>query len=206
MPRRKHAINQDFFSTWSPDMAYILGYFIADGNVSKQGGVISITLHNKDIEFLHYMNSTMGSSYPLKRYTKGKPQYVGVYMSSIKLVADLAALGVLPNKRASWHGFTDPVPDEYKGALVRGFFDGDGWICLKPGKYRNMLKAGFANKSETWLQQIRSWAGLSSVGHLSNRGTYCQLEFANRDSLLLRKFMYDDNFSLTRKRLKYFSV
>lgn len=33
--KRKYDINEDFFKTWSNNMAYILGFFIADGVIAK---------------------------------------------------------------------------------------------------------------------------------------------------------------------------
>ncbi len=39
MPMHR-TLNQDFFKTWSPEMAYVLGYFAADGSMiqNKRGG------------------------------------------------------------------------------------------------------------------------------------------------------------------------
>jgi hypothetical protein len=34
MPIHK-MVNKDFFKTWTSDMAYVLGFFAADGNMSK---------------------------------------------------------------------------------------------------------------------------------------------------------------------------
>jgi hypothetical protein len=34
MPIHKK-VNQDFFKKWSPEMAYILGFFTADGSMAK---------------------------------------------------------------------------------------------------------------------------------------------------------------------------
>lgn len=37
---KKKTLNQDFFKEWNPTMAYVLGFFAADGNMirTKRGG------------------------------------------------------------------------------------------------------------------------------------------------------------------------
>ena len=44
---RKYNINQDYFKTWSNNMAYILGFWYADGCIYG-GKMFDITLHKKD--------------------------------------------------------------------------------------------------------------------------------------------------------------
>lgn len=44
---RKYRINQDYFKTWSHNMAYILGLWYADGCIYG-GKMFDITLHKKD--------------------------------------------------------------------------------------------------------------------------------------------------------------
>jgi len=195
---RKHAINETFFDTWSHDMAYIMGFFIADGNVSKNKYTINFTLHEKDIEFLHYVNCTMGSGYEIKRI-KNKEQYAYLSISSIAIVASLAKYGILPNKRETWHGVNFDIPPQYIPDFVRGFFDGDGWVCNCAST--GYCQTGFANKSKRFLKQIKSMTGLLG-GSLTERTSWYQLTFSHGNSLRLRDFMYNGNFALERKRDK----
>ena len=44
---RKYHINQDYFKTWSRNMADVLGLWFADGCIYR-GQMFDITLHNKD--------------------------------------------------------------------------------------------------------------------------------------------------------------
>lgn len=34
--KRKYHINEDYFKHWSPNMAYILGFFLADGTITEK--------------------------------------------------------------------------------------------------------------------------------------------------------------------------
>ena len=46
------SVNKDFFKTWSPNMAYILGFFAADGyiTVNRRGGQFwCIQINDKEL-------------------------------------------------------------------------------------------------------------------------------------------------------------
>ena len=185
-------------------MAYILGFIIADGNVSKNLNTVRICIHKKDIALLHYVNSQFGSNSPIK-YQRGYPY---VQWNSNRLVKSLSLLGVLPNKRLTWDGLhrISDVPCDLISSLIRGFFDGDGWVCHTVGVNRKMFRSGFANKSLRFLQQIKNILPTSG-GSLRARPTWFQLEFADRDSIKMRDFIYkNDGFSLDRKKLRFYSL
>jgi intein/homing endonuclease len=201
---RRYTLNEDYFSNWSPEMAYIMGFTIADGYVDKNS--LKFCIHDKDIELLHFFQSEIDCRYPLKRYNKKRQEYVSLSIHSQKIVKSLASYGILSNKRETWHGFSDSVPQEYRADIVRGFFDGDGWVCTKRTKSDKLhLSSGFANKSLDWLRQVKEWSGIVG-GYIGKRPTWYQLCFGNRDSLALRAFMYQNSFSLSRKRFKFFTM
>ena len=181
-------------------MAYIMGFFIADGYMSP-GGSFTLCLHKKDIEILEFMNKAMNSTYSIKCYDK-RPEYVWLVISSVEIANDLAGFGVLPNKRKTWNGVDFHMPEKFIPDLVRGFFDGDGWICIKANKY---LCAGFANKSKRFLEQIRAFAKIKG-GSLQDRKTWHQLEFSNKNSIKLKEFMYNGEFALKRKYKKFYDT
>lgn len=199
MPR-KHIVNESFYDTWSHEMAYIMGYFIADGNVSKNGCTLTFTLHEKDLGFLKYVVDSMDSTYPIRH----RRQYISLVMNSSKLVKALANYRIFPNKRETWTGINFYIPTKFRPDLVRGFFDGDGWVC-RGGKQKQYINTGFANKSHRFLEQIRQIAGLPTTGSLRNRGSHYQLEFGQKASFILRDFMYNGGFSLKRKRDKLYA-
>ena len=66
--QRMYSLNDNFFKTQSPDMAYILGFIAADGNVAKKENAISIQLHEKDAEILEKIKELTDSSRPLDFY------------------------------------------------------------------------------------------------------------------------------------------
>jgi phage antirepressor YoqD-like protein len=46
---RKNMVNEDFFKTWSNEMAWVLGLIITDGCINKTINTITLTQKNEDI-------------------------------------------------------------------------------------------------------------------------------------------------------------
>lgn len=60
VPQQYFQINDKFFSTWSLEMAYVLGLIITDGCISKHG-VISLSMNDKEV--LEKVKAAMGSEH-----------------------------------------------------------------------------------------------------------------------------------------------
>ena len=57
---RIHQVNEDFFKTWSHEMAWVLGLFITDGHVNKD--VHSVYLSQKDETLLKKVAKLMDAN------------------------------------------------------------------------------------------------------------------------------------------------
>jgi intein-encoded DNA endonuclease-like protein len=121
--KRQYTLNEDYFKTWSNNMAYILGFFVADGLVDKDNQLISIA--QKEKEILEKIKLELGSNQPLKQNKK-----TGVYilnLSSKIMKEDIIKIhGIMPNK--SLDVKFPYVPEEYLSHFIRGYFDGDGYV------------------------------------------------------------------------------
>jgi len=51
LPQQFFDIDENFFSSWSPEMAYVLGLIITDGCISKTG-TVSLSMNDKDLDKL----------------------------------------------------------------------------------------------------------------------------------------------------------
>lgn len=113
--------NVDFnpFNQQTDESYYWLGYFIADGNISKNENGISIT--SKDLDHLHKWHSYCKNPNKIQiRQQTG----CGVSKFANKEVKDyLLSIGITPNKT-----FTINLCIPLNWSLVRGLFDGDGSI------------------------------------------------------------------------------
>jgi intein-encoded DNA endonuclease-like protein len=121
--KRKYTLNEDYFKTWSNNMAYILGFFTADGLIVKDLQTVSFSQKEKTI--LEEIKKELGSTQPL--YIN---KNTGVYMLNLHskiMKEDLMQIhGLTPNKSQSV--LFPKVPEEYLHHFIRGYFDGDGSI------------------------------------------------------------------------------
>jgi hypothetical protein len=120
-----------FFKAWSSEMAYVLGYWFADGNMYNQPSCASyvVSIGSKDLEHLKQLRSTIGMG-KLTRIT-GSDVYKLVICRK-EMFDDLLRLGGTERKSLTlaW----PEVPLEYLAHFTRGYVDGDGsLIWHKPG-------------------------------------------------------------------------
>ena len=126
-----YSLNDNFFKTQSPDMAYILGFIAADGNVAKKENAISIQLHEKDAEILEKIKELTGSSRPLDFYkTSQGRDSVKFQVWSAEWKRDLAVYNIVPNKSLILKPPTF-LDEKYYKDYIRGYFDGDGSIWTR---------------------------------------------------------------------------
>lgn len=123
--KRKYTLNEDYFKTWSNNMAYILGFFIADGTIATNTQMISFS--QKESYILESIRAELNSNHIITKNNSG------VYLLNLNskvMRRDLIELhGVTPNKSNSIQ--FPKVPDEYLSHFIRGYFDGDGYINYK---------------------------------------------------------------------------
>ncbi|QTC42730.1 endonuclease [Bacillus sp. V3] len=123
---RKYTVNEHYFKTWSNNMAYILGFFAADGHISSRTQLV--TFSQKDKAILEQIRNELGSNQPLTQNDS-----TGVYLLNIGskiMKEDLINLHGMSSEKS--HTLTFPtIPDKYLSHFVRGYFDGDGCVNYK---------------------------------------------------------------------------
>jgi hypothetical protein len=114
-----------FFDAWGPAMAYVLGYWLADGNMYSQPscGGYTVSIGSKDRAHLTLLRDAIG----LGRISPITGSEVHKLVICRKAVYEsLARLG--GSERKSLTLAWPYVPGEQLPHLVRGYVDGDG--CL----------------------------------------------------------------------------
>ncbi|MEH7460297.1 LAGLIDADG family homing endonuclease [Bacillus sp. JJ1127] len=121
--KRKYHLNENYFKNWSNNMAYILGFFIADGVITKNNQTVSIS--QKESSILEDIKIELHSNQPLCQNKK-----TGVYMLNLNSK-------IMKNDLMNFHGITPHksydvqfpyVPKEHLHHFIRGYFDGDGYV------------------------------------------------------------------------------
>ncbi|PIQ35600.1 MAG: hypothetical protein COW60_03090 [Candidatus Yonathbacteria bacterium CG17_big_fil_post_rev_8_21_14_2_50_43_9] len=208
-------VNKSFFKKWSPEMAYVLGFFAADGyiTVNKRGGqfwCIQIT----DKKILEQIREAIQSEHKISvRVRSGNESTLyRLQIGSIEMCENLRRLGFSERKTKSL--VVPNVPEKYFSDFVRGYFDGDGnvWtgIIHKQRKTRNFaIQASFTSCSKVFLESILERLAMYNFdgGSVYKIKENCyRLQFGTCDTLKLYNFMYnhgshlEDSLFLERKR------
>jgi intein-encoded DNA endonuclease-like protein len=207
--KKKH---NNFFKEWTPAMAYVLGFFAADGCMSKnkRGGHF-IEFQITDGDLLEKIRDAMGSQHVISlRPGKNNEQLrYRLQIGSKELFSDLLGLGMTPRKSLTLQ--MPPVPDEYLAYFVRGYFDGDGNVYANEYQRSGRrtpsmtLLTGFTCGSKGFLEALHGRlheGGIVSGGSIFRRSGYFRLYYSVRDSCKLYRFMYNTESDLFLARKK----
>lgn len=196
----RRAVNQDFFKKWTPEMAYVLGFFAADGymTINNRGGRfwnIQIT----DKELLERIKEAVHSEHKIGVRTRAGNENTiyRLQIGSKEMCKDLQKLGFNPRKTKSLA--IPKVPRKYFSHFIRGYFDGDGnvWVGFLNKKRitpTRVLFAVFTSCSTEFLQALKQRLhafGLEGGCLYQTKETYARLQFSIKDSLKLYELMYN---------------
>lgn len=190
-PRGGHnrsKINQNFFKSWSPKMAYVLGFVFADGAIedvqkSSRTCYLTITVTSKDVLVLEKIRDAIKSNH--KFYFRNAQEMIfpngkkyickerTILRIGCKLMYNnLLELGVTPRK--SLTALFPTVPTEYLFHFLRGYFDGDGCIHLIKDRFPRII---FTSGSKKFLEGLSKV--LSETLQIPLKPVYAQLQDSN---------------------------
>ena len=209
-------LNKDFFKKWSSSMAYVLGFFAADGSMLRNGrGAHFVEFTSTDRSLIELIKREVGSSHLIKARERGglcKTAY-RLQIGSIMWFEDLSALGFTQHKSNTL--IFPEVPKKYLGDFIRGYFDGDGCIYFKRhfakdrNKERWVFQTLFTSGSRMFLETLLAKLQKHGVkgGRIATKSkSGYDLVFSWKDSLALYRLMYHTakvaDLYLPRKRDK----
>lgn len=138
--KRKHTLNEHYFDKINtPNKAYILGLFYADGYNSLDKMTVRLQLQWSDVDILEKIKKEIDSSKPL-RFVKcsdkiasngfcSQDMYVLEFYSK-HICHTLDSYGMHQNKSLIL-SFPDFLSPNLYSHFLRGYFDGDGSFCCK---------------------------------------------------------------------------
>ena len=195
---RKWHINKDYFKTWNGNMAYVLGFWFADGCIYR-GRLFDITVSKKDKYIVKKIKDELQYEGPISDYVDR--QACRINFSCKVIYDDIVKLGGM--ERKSLEISFPNVPKEYLSDFIRGYFDGDG--CIRNLKNNRVILA-FTSGSKKFLNSLLSILKQEcQVVGGSYDASSQSLRFGKRDSIKIGEYMYKNNpkLFLLRKREKF---
>jgi hypothetical protein len=146
------AVNESFFDTWTPEMAYVLGWIASDGSIVANLTGFHIT--STDLDHLDNLRKLIGSTAKIVVYGGGKNRKKGGRLNVCRqsMVERLLQLGFTPRKSRTIR--MPKVPDELFGHFLRGVFEGDGTVHIKSGKRMGIMGITLYSGSRGFLEDI----------------------------------------------------
>jgi hypothetical protein len=211
------SVDKNFFKKWSKDMAYVLGFFAADGyiTVNKRGGqfwCVDIT----DLTLLKKIRKVIKSEHKISSRIRKKEykSYITyrIQIGSIEMCDDLRRLGY--DERKTKCLAPPNIPSNFFSDFLRGYFDGDGnvWsgFVHKNRKVKTLaIQVVLTSCSFEFLSKIKQRLEEFFIvnGRLrKGQGNYYRLVYSIKSSLKLYDFMYNgvsvanNNLYLQRKK------
>lgn len=155
--------NPNFFCTWSPEMAWVLGLVYSDGTIS----IGHLRFGWKDPELCHKVVQLLGPPNSTHDYLQhGRFPLYTISYSHPRVRLSLIDLGVPCGKKSHIIQFPE-VPQPFLRHFVRGYFDGDG--CVTTHNNGRRLTVSFSSASQPFLKSLANH--LHTLG-LSYRPVY----------------------------------
>lgn len=194
-------VNEDYFKTWTHNMAYVFGLWCADGYISQKGGFkFAIGLKESDRYLLEAIKKDMGLEAFLIREEGPSLAKSGVtcmyrltFHSKI-LVEDILQLGGNYNK--TWILSFPKIPAPYLSDFVRGYFDGDGTISVTS----NGIGCSICSVSKRFLETLKIELEKTiddfNCSIAKETTTLWKLWFSQNNARRLAQFMYSSPSTL----------
>ena len=206
---RKNQINENYFEIIdTEDKAYFLGLIAADGCVLSKYNIVDISLHHKDGYLLEKLSEFLCYGKNIVKIYKHKN---GDYQSRLtichkKIKQDLINLEIIPKKSLILK-LTKKIPDDLFHHFVRGYFDGDGWICFGKQKtgnfYKNIGMIGSENFIKELVKEIKKRYNI--ILHINRNKNqkviFCRTGQIN-EIIKFYNIIYKSNSNLFMKRKK----
>lgn len=217
MPKRRLPFKE---FTWTPELAYVIGLIVTDGNLSKDGR--HINMRSSDTDLLKTFQLILNLNAKITRsYNNGfakKPSY-RIQFSDVQFYNWLINIGITPAKTYTIGEVK--IPKKYFRDFLRGHLDGDGTIFTYIDNYNHYRGRTYTNQRIftkfisasqlhiTWLHnRIKKLAQVQGALICNsptrpNRVPMWEIKFSKYESLKLFKWLYYDKNLPTLKRKRY---
>lgn len=199
----------NFFKKWNCEMAYILGFIFADGNIIvTKRNTKYISIYTADKNLLILIKKIMNLNQKVSECRRNNGKVYRIQIGSKIYFDDLINLGLLVNKARRL--ILPNIPKKFIPDFIRGYFDGDGnvwmgYINKRRKRPTLVLQVAFTSVSHIFLEELRIILNKNKLrGSIYNiKDKNCsRLQYSTMDALKLFKIMYNSDSSLYLGRKK----
>jgi hypothetical protein len=176
-------VNEEYFTKWGPNMAYLLGYILADGCIMKgvykgYSDALKFGVQLKDKDILEKIKKELSAEHSISIVRNA----AHLSVTSQKLVDSLKRLGI--TYRKSLKETPADVPPKYLTDYIRGIIDGDGGISFDKRQYPTLRLCGslatvsFVRKY--FWDKFRAFSKITK--RISNFPDYCLCDISYRSN------------------------
>lgn len=205
----RYICNYSFFKKWSNEMAYVLGFLYADGDIvdAKSSRTQYIKFSSIDKAQIALIKKLLESKHTISErpprmttFRNGRYLCKRLYILRIgsrAMYDDLVYLGLTPRKSNTID--FPKVPKKHLSHFVRGYFDGDGCVRFNTTKNSqnqitvNHLRIYFTSGSIAFLQGLNKY--INQDLKLNNKKIYnnitaYNLQYSTQETIMLFKYLY----------------
>jgi hypothetical protein len=188
----------DFFRVWTPQMAYVLGYWWADGYmyIKPNTGAHEVRIASNDLEHLLTMAQVVGGKYDLRKVSSKATTYI-ISFCSKEMYQDILAHGGTPRKSRTI-GFPY-VPPDLLPHFVRGVVDGDGTLAWNGDQPVLQIYSGSQQFLFDIAVAIEQATGMYAPNVNANRELW-YIKWSTVRARSLAVWLYFDNSGLALER------
>jgi hypothetical protein len=176
LPSWEHAMarpprHAEFFRVWTPEMAYVLGYWWADGcmRIKSNTGAHEVRIASNDLEHLLTIAQAVSGKYDLRKVASHSNTYV-ISFCSIQMYRDIERHGGTPRKSRTI-GFPD-IPPELLPHFVRGVVDGDGTLSWNGDRPIIQIYSGSPECLNGLTRAVEAATGIPAPNLQTNRDNW----------------------------------
>ena len=205
---RKYSFDYEYFHEINCEQkAYWLGFFYADGYITKQGGFgCGISLKDKG-HLEKFLKSIKVSSFDcLKKVEKSNSYRFQIFNKNFH--DDLVKIGFTTEKSYDQSDLVfKNVPNQFKKDFLRGLWDGDGYISVS-GEGKNLT--GIVSNNQILLQSIVEYINSifgKDFTKIINTDGYPRIKIYTAKAYIFCTYLYkNSNVYLERKYQNFLNL
>lgn len=216
----RYTHNDTYFSSWTHENAWTIGFITADGCVEKNKNNIKFHMSQKDISILEHIRHCIAPQKAIKKYTRlnksgTRSDLCKLDLTSSQMVNDLSLYNISPQKTGK-----EKLPDfpnkEIAYRYLLGLLDGDGSVVfnkIEGYEYYYHCSISLVSGSKEFLESIQRYFNLplTKITVCYNKmtvPTHYVLHVGDKQSLVsLYHNLYDSGgFCLQRKKDKFTQI